>query len=1219
MSLAELLHNECAGVLMWNITNVRMPALGVSSNAAEPHGSSSPLSPAEEKKKIDELSKAEADHVKEGDTFYVISARWWRLWARYVGQEDSYLSSLIDPLPEAAEAKLRGLVPPARPGVVNNKDILAEGGTLKELLQEDKDYILLYESCWKAFIKWYGGGPPVARKVIKVGLRNELSVEVYPLQLTVERAAAPPSNVTIIISKKATVDQLKAQACTAFKLKKDSNVRLRDNYANQDGREGEGPLLEFPDQFLEEAGIQMGQSILLEEKVGGVWPRAGSGGVATAAAATNGHAATGEGAAAATATTTTRTTGNELAIVPVSTPLSIAGGPAAGGSSGGTTASKGGGGFSNWTPLFTPQDSRESDSWFSAGGIAMSGKGGPLGLTGLANLGNTCFMNSALQCLVHTQPLVDFFTADYTAQINKGNPLGMEGELAVAFGELLRKLWAPGKGPISPRAFKTKLAKFAPQFSGYNQHDSQLLAFLLDGLHEDLNRVHKKPYIEAKDADDRPDEDVASEFWSYHKARNDSIIVDTCQGQYKSTLVCPECSKVSVTFDPFMYLSLQLPSKSTKQVSITILTHDGSAPPAFETFTVPKTARFADLQVAIRKACNLASDKKVVIGEIYQNRIYKIFGVHEAINVGDTDKLVAYVVPVRDHKLVAVVNRKSDDSSSSTSAYSFKPPSSPLLIALPEGGVKAAAQVYDLVLQALRPFSREQAQTEAQAQAQVDELAHKGAKRPAQEMRSNANGGAHDEFVGAEPAGATGMEEDTDGAAAAATAPNGPATVTATAIALAIATATGTARLAGANSPTPRDGAAGDEEEHQATPLPSAATAAAAPAGNDAVSEATTTQAVGGEGEAVQSEDADRSAMDTEPTQQGPLDAHGANADGAGGHMEEDCQGQGQGQVPQAEAGSGSPLPIDEDGPVHAGDASDSTTPAGTPQYPFALRLCKHSTLGDPIASNQPLPAEYEAWSASAPSTSASASSSAAMMSYDWKPPMLVAEWVPEVLAARYDLESVQVENLPEVNRPPPPPPGSKRPSDAVSLYTCLESFLKEEPLGPDDMWYCPKCKEHRQASKKLDLWRLPDVLVVHLKRFSYNRYVKTKLDTMVHFPVHDLDLTDHVLRKDGRAHVYELFAVSNHFGGLGGGHYTAYAKLHTDNTWYNFDDSHVSPSSESEVMTTAAYVLFYKRKGRPVSENNDNNDEDSEPTSPMDQDGAATEAAAAPFSNGSS
>ncbi|KAK4409132.1 Ubiquitin carboxyl-terminal hydrolase 8 [Sesamum angolense] len=144
--------------------------------------------------------------------------------------------------------------------------------------------------------------------------------------------------------------------------------------------------------------------------------------------------------------------------------------------------------------------------------------------------GNTCFMNSALQCLAHTPKLVDYFLGDYKKEINPENPLGMNGEIASSFGELLKKLWAPGATPLAPRTFKMKLAHFAPQFSGFNQHDSQeLLAFLLDGLHEDLNRVKCKPYVEAKDSDDRPDEEVADEYWRNHLARNDSIIVDVCQ------------------------------------------------------------------------------------------------------------------------------------------------------------------------------------------------------------------------------------------------------------------------------------------------------------------------------------------------------------------------------------------------------------------------------------------------------------------------------------------------------------------------------------------------------------------------------------------------------------------------------------------------------------------------------------------------------------------
>lgn len=69
------------------------------------------------------------------------------------------------------------------------------------------------------------------------------------------------------------------------------------------------------------------------------------------------------------------------------------------------------------------------------------------------------------------------------------NPLGMKGELAELFADLMRDLWS-GKYPsVAPKDLKWKIGKLNPVFSGYNQHDSQeLLAFLLDGLHEDLNQ-----------------------------------------------------------------------------------------------------------------------------------------------------------------------------------------------------------------------------------------------------------------------------------------------------------------------------------------------------------------------------------------------------------------------------------------------------------------------------------------------------------------------------------------------------------------------------------------------------------------------------------------------------------------------------------------------------------------------------------------------------------
>lgn len=57
-----------------------------------------------------------------------------------------------------------------------------------------------------------------------------------------------------------------------------------------------------------------------------------------------------------------------------------------------------------------------------------------------------------------------------------------QGEIALAFGDLLRKLWAPGATPVAPRMFKSKLARFASQFSGFNQHDSQVSALLIGNV-----------------------------------------------------------------------------------------------------------------------------------------------------------------------------------------------------------------------------------------------------------------------------------------------------------------------------------------------------------------------------------------------------------------------------------------------------------------------------------------------------------------------------------------------------------------------------------------------------------------------------------------------------------------------------------------------------------------------------------------------------------------
>lgn len=183
------------------------------------------------------------------------------------------------------------------------------------------------------------------------------------------------------------------------------------------------------------------------------------------------------------------------------------------------------------------------------------------GICGLTNLGNTCYMNSAIQCLSNTVPLRDYFIKnDYRKDINRKNPMGMNGNIAESFGNLLRQMWKTNKKCVSPKSLKNMISKWEPHFEGNDQHDSQeLLSFLLDGLHEDLNCISiNKPYGEINISDDSSDFESANESWKIHTFRNKSIIVDIFHGLLKSTITCIGCGKTSRTFDPFAYLSLPI-------------------------------------------------------------------------------------------------------------------------------------------------------------------------------------------------------------------------------------------------------------------------------------------------------------------------------------------------------------------------------------------------------------------------------------------------------------------------------------------------------------------------------------------------------------------------------------------------------------------------------------------------------------------------------------
>ncbi|OQS00847.1 hypothetical protein ACHHYP_02218 [Achlya hypogyna] len=190
-------------------------------------------------------------------------------------------------------------------------------------------------------------------------------------------------------------------------------------------------------------------------------------------------------------------------------------------------------------------------------------------VVGLSNLGNTCYMNSVLQCLFHTPLLQEFFASDeYLYDLNTTNTMGTKGVLAATYGELAKVLATlpPHKTrPIAPQRLRFCMGKVYASFAGNLQHDAhEFLSVLLAGLSEDLcrplsNGGPAKPYLALPDSNDRPDADVAAEWWNAHVLRDPSVVTALFTGQFKSALECAQCHATSNRFEPFSFLQVPLP------------------------------------------------------------------------------------------------------------------------------------------------------------------------------------------------------------------------------------------------------------------------------------------------------------------------------------------------------------------------------------------------------------------------------------------------------------------------------------------------------------------------------------------------------------------------------------------------------------------------------------------------------------------------------------
>eukprot|EP01133_Synstelium_polycarpum_P011425 gene11425-13317_t len=459
------------------------------------------------------------ERLEPGMVVYVVSAHWLRLWKAYV-QYDQYArgggmaqqhhkEDVHPPTANGNALKLSSEFDVPRPETISNKDLIeredSEGNPIiAETRVEGEDYEIISARLWTLLHSWYAGGPEIKRSVIELGVRNEKIVEVRPIVLKIRchsagssptsmnyypahspsinghhangndgaaTAAAPKFDFIIQRSRKATLTEVRDYICRKELIEPSKLVLYR--HAITEHKQGKQKLLKKYYSTLEDLKLEAVTILSFH------------------------HAPDGKGLFGKLGKKFSELRSSKKKDPQMST---------------------------STTTTNNDEGRAESDA------IVMHNR-----VCGLSNLGNTCFMNTSIQCLAHTVPFVEYFLSGrYVADINKVNPLGMKGQIADNYGKLMRDMWS-GATCVVPKHLKWIIGKYAPQFSGISQQDSQeLLSFLLDGLHEDLNKVIKKPFIEEKDDKEvREDAVVAAEQWDNHLRRNQSVVVNLFQGQYK--------------------------------------------------------------------------------------------------------------------------------------------------------------------------------------------------------------------------------------------------------------------------------------------------------------------------------------------------------------------------------------------------------------------------------------------------------------------------------------------------------------------------------------------------------------------------------------------------------------------------------------------------------------------------------------------------------------
>jgi ubiquitin C-terminal hydrolase len=272
------------------------------------------------------------------------------------------------------------------------------------------------------------------------------------------------------------------------------------------------------------------------------------------------------------------------------------------------------------------------------------------GLSGLINLGNTCYFNCIIQCLIHTPLLQNFFsTQNCLSQLNKStNP---KKSLAVELSDLSKEVWAGNAIRLNPlNLFKEFTQRFS-MFDDKNQHDChEFLSMFLDALHEELRREGEEELktIILENPENRMIEIQESERqWQLMQGNQGSIITDTCAGQTKTTLTCTSCGSTRILFEIFTNLSLPIPFINSIPIYVTIVPMASNIVKI--AFMLPRQRKIKDILDEISSFSNIPIDR-IILFDLSYNLAFRTYDnspESSLVSLGITSKAELFAVEAR--------------------------------------------------------------------------------------------------------------------------------------------------------------------------------------------------------------------------------------------------------------------------------------------------------------------------------------------------------------------------------------------------------------------------------------------------------------------------------------------------------------------------------------------------------------------------------------------